>query len=74
MIIKEILDITIENGIMKILCEFNNNTYQVIEFSIEFNGIEINNEKETFGSGMVLNEKHSITIPIKPNFVVRKWE
>ena len=45
MIVKGILDIKIENGIMKILCEFDNNTYQVIEFPIEFNGIEINNEK-----------------------------
>ena len=36
MIVKGILDIKIENGIMKILCEFDNNTYQVIEFSIEF--------------------------------------
>ena len=65
MIVKGILDIKIENGIMKILCEFDNNTYQVIEFPIEFNGIEINNEKTTIGPNMVLSEKHNIIIPIK---------
>ena len=65
MIVKGILDIKIENGIMKILCEFDNNTYQVIEFSIEFNGIEINNEKTTIGPNIVLSEKHNIIIPIK---------
>ena len=79
MIIKGILDVKIENGIMKILCEFDNNTYQVIEFSIEFNGIEINNEKTTIGSNVVLNEKHSIIIPIKSTnnnclFTLRNWE
>ena len=65
MIVKRILDIKIENSIMKILCEFDNNTYQVIEFSIEFNGIEINNEKTTIGPNIVLSEKHNIIIPIK---------
>ena len=79
MIVKGILDIKIENGIMKILCEFDNNTYQVIEFSIEFNGIEINNEKTTIGSNIVLSKKHNITIPIKLTnnnclFTLRDWE
>ena len=79
MIVKGILDVKIENGIMKILCEFDNNTYQVIEFSIEFNGIEINNEKTTIGSNAVLNEKHNIIIPIKSTnnnclFTLRNWE
>ena len=79
MIIKGILDIKIENGIMKILCEFDNNTYQVIEFSIEFNGIEINNEKTTIGPGMVLSEKNNIIIPIKSTnnnclFTLRNWK
>lgn len=79
MIVKGILDIKIENGIMKILCEFDNNTYQVIEFSIEFNGIEINNEKTTIGPNMVLSEKHNIIIPIKSTnnnclFTLRNWE
>lgn len=78
--VKRILDIKVENGIMKILCEFNNNTYQVIEFFIEFNGIEINNEKITIGpNNMVLNEKSNITIPIKLTnnnclFTSRNWE
>ena len=79
MIIKGILDIKVENGIMKILCEFDNNTYQVIEFPIEFNGIEINNEKTIIGSNIVLNEKHNIIIPIKSTnnnclFTLRNWE
>ena len=79
MIVKGILDIKIENGIMKILCEFDNNTYQVIEFPIEFNGIEINNEKTIIGSNLVLNEKHNIIIPIKSTnnnclFTLRNWE
>lgn len=79
MIVKGILDIKIENGIMKILCEFDNNTYQVIEFSIEFNGIEINNEKTTIGPNIVLSEKHNIIIPIKSTnnnclFTLRNWE
>lgn len=79
MIVKGILDIKIENGIMKILCEFDNNTYQVIEFPIEFNGIEINNEKTIIGSNIVLNEKHNIIIPIKSTnnnclFTLRNWE
>ena len=79
MIVKGILDIKIENGIMKILCEFDNNTYQVIEFSIEFNGIEINNEKTTIGPNIVLSEKHNIIIPIKLTnnnclFTLRDWE
>ena len=79
MIVKGILDIKIENGIMKILCEFDNNTYQVIEFSIEFNGIEINNEKTTIGSNIVLSEKHNIIIPIKSTnnnclFTLRNWK
>lgn len=79
MIVKRILDIKIENGIMKILCEFDNNTYQVIEFSIEFNGIEINNEKTTIGPNIVLSEKHNIIIPIKSTnnnclFTLRNWE
>ena len=79
MIVKRILDIKIENGIMKILCEFDNNTYQVIEFSIEFNGIEINNEKTTIGPNMVLSEKNNIIIPIKSTnnnclFTLRNWE
>ena len=64
---------------MKILCKFDNNTYQVIEFSIEFNGIEINNEKTTIGPNMVLSEKHNIIIPIKSTnnnclFTLRNWE
>lgn len=79
MIVKGILDIKIENGIMKILCEFDNNTYQVIEFSIEFNGIEINNEKTTIGPNIVLSEKHNIIIPIKSTnnnclFTLRNWK
>lgn len=79
MIVKGILDVKIENGIMKILCEFDNNTYQVIEFSIEFNGIEINNEKTTIGPNIVLSEKHNIIIPIKSTnnnclFTLRNWE
>ena len=79
MIVKGILDIKIENGIMKILCEFDNNTYQVIEFSIEFNGIEINNEKTTIGPNIVLSEKHNIIIPIKSTnnnclFTLRIWK
>ena len=79
MIVKGILDIKIENGIMKILCEFDNNTYQVIEFSIEFNGIEINNEKTTIEPNIVLSEKHNIIIPIKSTnnnclFTLRNWE
>lgn len=79
MIVKGILDIKIENGIMKILCEFDNNTYQVIEFSIEFNGIEINNEKTTIGPNIVLSEKHNIIIPIKSTnnnclFTLRDWK
>lgn len=79
MIVKGILDIKIENGIMKILCEFDNNTYQVIEFSIEFNGIEINNEKTIIEPNIVLNEKHNIIIPIKSTnnnclFTLRNWE
>lgn len=79
MIVKGILDIKIENGIMKILCEFDNNTYQVIEFSIEFNGIEINNEKTTIEPNIVLSEKHNIIIPIKSTnnnclFTLRNWK
>lgn len=79
MIVKRILDIKIENGIMKILCELDNNTYQVIEFSIEFNGIEINNEKTTIGPNIVLSEKNNIIIPIKSTnnnylFTLRDWE
>ena len=79
MIVKGILDVKIENGIMKILCEFDNNTYQVIEFSIEFNGIEINNEKTTIGPNIVLSEKHNIIIPIKSTnnnclFTLRNWK
>ena len=79
MVIERILDIKIENGIMKILCEFDNNTYQVIEFSIEFNGIEIKNEKTTIGPNIVLSEKHNITIPIKSTnnnclFALKDWE
>ena len=79
MIVKGILDIKIENGIMKILCEVDNNTYQVIEFSIEFNGIEINNEKTTIGPNIVLSEKHNIIIPIKSTnnnclFTLRNWK
>ena len=79
MVVKGISDIKIENGIMKILCKFDNNTYQVIEFSIEFNGIEINNEKTTIGPNMVLSEKHNIIIPIKSTnnnclFTLRNWE
>ena len=79
MIVKRILDIKIENDIMKILCEFDNNTYQVIEFSIEFNGIEINNEKTTIEPNIVLSEKHNIIIPIKSTnnnclFTLRNWK
>ena len=79
MIVKGILDIKIENGIMKILCEFDNNTYQVIEFSIEFYVIEINNEKKTIGPNIVLSEKHNIIIPIKSTnnnclFTLRNWK
>lgn len=80
MIIKGILDIKVESGIMKILCEFNNNTYQVIEVPIDFNvGIEINHEKESFGPNIILNEKYNIIIPIKRTdnsclFTLREWE
>lgn len=80
MIIKGILDIKVENGIMKILCEFDNNTYQVIEVPIDFHGeFEINHEKEIFGPNIILNEKHNIIIPIKSTnnnclFTLRNWE
>lgn len=77
--IKGILDIKVENGIMKILCEFDNNTYQVIEVLIDFHSkIEINHE-ESIGPGIVLNEKHNIIIPIKRTdnsclFTLREWK
>ena len=77
--IKGILDIKVEEGIMKILCEFNNNTYQVIEVQIDFNGeFEINHEKESFGPNIILNEKHNIVIPIKKTnnnlLTLREWK
>ena len=77
---KEILDIKVENGIIKILCEFNNNTCQVIEAPIDFHGeFEINHEKESFGPNIILNEKFNIVIPIKQinnnyPFVLREWK
>ena len=79
MILKGILDIKVENGIMKILCEFDNNSYQVIEVPIDFHGIEINHEKELIGPNIVLNEKHNIIIPIKQTnnnslLTIREWK
>ena len=80
MVIKGILDIQVECGIMKILCEFDNNKCQVIEFPFEFDGIEINHTKKTIESlNFIIDEKCNITIPIKLTnknclFILRDWK
>ena len=82
MVIKKVVDIQIDYDTVKILCECTNNEYKVIEAHIDFNGIEINHERDIRDIGpdsFITKDKCDIIIPVKISdgnyiFNVRKWK
>ena len=81
MIIKKVVDIQMDHNTIKILCECDNNKYQVMEAQINLNGIEINLEIDEIGingSKSIIEDKCNIIIPVKKDgdiyFSFREWK